>query len=110
MEFETQEEAFQFMADEIGKLSERVYNLESQNMAQKSAISALVACVGQIPPLSIDMITTILNDHADTLVESMKEAGEDTERAEAVAEELRAIGFDSDPRPVFEIIEGGRKD
>lgn len=110
MTFTSSDEAMRFLMEEVTRLSDRVVTLENRSIAHKSGLSALAAFVGQIPPFSTEIVTSVLNQHADGMAAYAHTQPELADRWLQIADELRAVGFNEIEKPTFGVIEGGRSD
>lgn len=110
MQFASAEEAIQYLADEVGRLSARVYDLENKGFAQEHAFAVVLNLIAELPPLSADMVSHLLSDEAERMSELSTPDLNAKQRLKAIAERLREIADIRRRRPVFEVIEGGKSD
>lgn len=110
MKFKSPEAAIQFLADKVAELSDRTYNLENANIAKGTALKAIIAFLGQLPPITPEMISGLFAEEADQMEAHGKETPDMADRWIAIAKELRNLATASPDRPQFTVIAGGRSD
>lgn len=103
-------ETIKLLIEEIAKLSERVDSLENQRLAHQATFLIVFSHLGQIQPLSVELINNYIRDYASAVEASDEGDPKVARRRLAIATELRTIANVPEERLRFEVISGGKLD